>query len=106
MEARHRVALIGAGPCGLSTLQAFAAAESSGEIIPKIVCFEKQADWGGMWNYTWRTGLDEYGEPVHGSMYKRLMINAPKVHFKITKNHYFKTLNKYDWLFEGMLRIS
>ena len=90
MEARRRVALIGAGPCGLSMLQAFAAAESRGEIIPEIICFEKQADWGGMWNYTWRTGLDEYGEPVHGSMYKRLMINVPKVHFKITENHYFK----------------
>ena len=81
MEARRRVALIGAGPCGLSALQAFAAAKTSGEIIPEIVCFEKQSDWGGMWNYTWRTGLDEHGEPVHSSMYKRLMINAPKVHF-------------------------
>jgi cation diffusion facilitator CzcD-associated flavoprotein CzcO len=21
-----------------------------------VVCFEKQADWGGLWNYDWRTG--------------------------------------------------
>ena len=46
--------------------------------IPEIVCFEKQSDWGGLWNYTWRTGLDEHGEPVHGSMYRYLWSNGPK----------------------------
>ena len=46
--------------------------------IPEIVCFEKQDDWGGLWNYTWRTGLDEHGEPVHGSMYRYLWSNGPK----------------------------
>ncbi len=46
--------------------------------IPEVVCFEKQSDWGGLWNYTWRTGLDEYGEPVHGSMYRYLRSNGPK----------------------------
>jgi len=25
----------------------------------EIVCYEKQDNWGGEWNYTWRTGLDE-----------------------------------------------
>lgn len=46
--------------------------------MPEIVCFEKQSDLGGMWNYTWRTGLDAYGEPVHGSMYRYLWSNGPK----------------------------
>ncbi|MFU0508040.1 NAD(P)-binding domain-containing protein, partial [Pseudaminobacter sp. NGMCC 1.201702] len=46
--------------------------------MPEIVCFEKQANWGGLWNYTWRTGLDQYGEPVHGSMYRYLWSNGPK----------------------------
>ncbi|QKD84033.1 NAD(P)/FAD-dependent oxidoreductase [Thermoleptolyngbya sichuanensis A183] len=73
-----RVAIIGAGPCGLSQLQAFEQARLKGADIPEIVCFEKQADWGGLWNYTWRTGLDEYGEPVHGSMYRYLWSNGPK----------------------------
>jgi trimethylamine monooxygenase len=73
-----RVAIIGAGPCGLAQLQAFARAEQKGAALPEIVCFEKQADWGGLWNYTWRTGLDEYGEPVHGSMYRYLWSNGPK----------------------------
>jgi len=43
----------------------------------QIVCFEKQSDWGGMWNYTWRTGVDEYGDPVHHSMYRDLWTNGP-----------------------------
>jgi trimethylamine monooxygenase len=46
--------------------------------VPDIVCYEKQSDWGGMWNYTWRTGLDENGEAVHGSMYRFLWSNGPK----------------------------
>ncbi len=45
--------------------------------MPEIVCYEKQSDLGGMWNYTWRTGLDQHGEPVHGRMY-RSSVNGPK----------------------------
>ena len=73
-----RVAIIGAGPCGTAQLRAFASAEAKGAEIPEIVCYEKQDDWGGLWNYTWRTGLDQYGEPVHGSMYRYLWSNGPK----------------------------
>jgi trimethylamine monooxygenase len=73
-----RVAVIGAGPSGLAQLRAFQSAAEKGAEIPEVVCFEKQADWGGLWNYTWRTGLDEYGEPVHGSMYRYLWSNGPK----------------------------
>ena len=73
-----RVAVIGAGPCGLSQLRAFEQAKSNGAEIPEIVCYEKQADWGGLWNYTWRSGLDENGEPVHCSMYRYLWSNGPK----------------------------
>jgi trimethylamine monooxygenase len=73
-----RVAIIGAGPCGLGMLRAFQQAEAKGADIPDIICFEKQSDWGGLWNYTWRTGLDEHGEPVHCSMYRYLWSNGPK----------------------------
>ncbi|ABR62137.1 SidA/IucD/PvdA family monooxygenase [Sinorhizobium medicae] len=73
-----RVAVIGAGPSGLAQLRAFQSAAQKGAEIPEVVCYEKQADWGGLWNYTWRTGLDEYGEPVHGSMYRYLWSNGPK----------------------------
>ncbi|MDD8024177.1 MAG: NAD(P)/FAD-dependent oxidoreductase [Paracoccaceae bacterium] len=73
-----RVAIIGAGPSGLAQLRAFQSAAQKGAEIPEVVCFEKQSDWGGLWNYTWRTGVDENGEPVHCSMYRYLWTNGPK----------------------------
>lgn len=73
-----RVAIIGAGPCGLSQLHAFASDSDAGANSPELVCYEKQSDWGGLWNYTWRTGLDENGEPCHGGMYRYLWSNGPK----------------------------
>ena len=73
-----RVAIIGAGPSGLAQLRAFQSAAEKGDEVPEVVCFEKQDDWGGLWKYTWRTGVDEYGEPVHGSMYRYLWSNGPK----------------------------
>ena len=73
-----RVAVIGAGPSGLAQLHAFERASRQGVEVPEIVCFEKQSDWGGLWNYTWRAGLDEHGDPVHGSMYRYLWSNGPK----------------------------
>ena len=73
-----RVAIIGAGPCGLGALRAFKKAADAGTDIPEIVCFEKQEDWGGLWHYSWRTGLDAHGEPVHAGMYRYLWSNGPK----------------------------
>ena len=73
-----RVAIIGAGPSGTAAMRAFQSAKKKKAKIPEIVCFEKQSDWGGLWNYTWRTGLDEHGEAVHGSMYRYLWSNGPK----------------------------
>lgn len=75
---KKRVAIIGAGPSGLAQLRAFQSAAAKGEETPEVVCFEKQDNWGGLWNYTWRTGLDENGEPVHCSMYRYLWSNGPK----------------------------
>ena len=75
---RKRVAVVGAGPSGLAVLRAFQTAKANGDEIPEVVCFEKQENWGGLWNYTWRTGLDQYGESVHGSMYRYLWSNGPK----------------------------
>jgi trimethylamine monooxygenase len=73
-----RVAIIGSGPSGMAQLRAFQSARDKGSDIPKVVCFEKQSDWGGLWNYTWRTGVDEYGNQCHGSMYRYLWSNGPK----------------------------
>jgi len=47
-----RVAVIGAGPSGLAQLRAFQSAAKAGADIPEVVCFEKQDNWGGLWNYT------------------------------------------------------
>lgn len=74
----QRIAIIGAGPSGLAQLRAFQSAQTKGDKVPELVCFEKQSDWGGLWNYSWRTGLDENGEPEHGSMYRYLWSNGPK----------------------------
>ena len=73
-----KIAIIGAGPSGLAQLRAFQDAHNKGIDVPDVVCFEKQEDWGGLWNYSWRTGLDEYGESVHNSMYRYLWSNGPK----------------------------
>ena len=74
-----RVAVIGAGPCGMAQLHAFASdSEADSPSAPTVVCYEKQSDWGGLWNYSWRTGLDEHGEPCHASMYRYLWSNGPK----------------------------
>lgn len=46
-------------------------------MIPELKCFEKARNWGGQWNYTWRTGTDEFGEVVSSSQYRNLWTNAP-----------------------------
>ena len=73
-----KIAIIGAGPCGLAQLRALKSAEETGTDVPEIVCFEKQDNWGGLWNYSWRTGLDKHGEIAHSSMYRYLWSNGPK----------------------------
>jgi len=73
-----KICIIGAGPSGLAQLRAFQSAADKGAEVPDIVCLEKQSDWGGLWNYTWRTGVDAAGDPCHGSMYRYLWSNGPK----------------------------
>lgn len=48
-----RIGIIGAGPSGLAQIRAFEALQDQGHEMPEIVCFEKQSNWGGMWNYSW-----------------------------------------------------
>lgn len=94
-----RVGIIGAGPSGLAQLRAFEALKDKGIEIPEIVCFEKQDNWGGMWNYSWRTGVGKYGEPVHGSMYKYLWSNGPKECLEFSDysfdEHFKKPISSY-----------
>ncbi|MCE6078460.1 SidA/IucD/PvdA family monooxygenase [Agrobacterium vitis] len=96
---KKRVAVIGAGPSGLAVLRAFETARRAGVDVPDVVCFEKQSNWGGLWNYTWRTGLDEFGEPVHGSMYRYLWSNGPKECLEFAdysfKEHFGRVIPSY-----------
>ena len=74
----NKIAVIGAGPCSLSILRSFQQLQENGSEIPEIICYDKQDDWGGLWNYNWRTGTDQYGESVPNSMYRYLWSNGPK----------------------------
>lgn len=113
---KQRIAIIGAGPSGLAALRAFESAERAGAAIPEIVCYEKQDDWGGQWNYSWRTGIDQYGEPVHSSMYRNLWSNAPKEALEFAEytfdEHFGRPISSYpprevlwDYI-DGRLRSS
>lgn len=71
-----KICIIGAGPSGISMMKALLDNPDNKNL--EIICYEKLSNWGGLWNYTWETGLDRYGEPVHGSMYRHLHSNGPK----------------------------
>lgn len=96
---KKRIGIIGAGPSGLAQIRAFESLEKQGVEIPEIVCFEKQSDLGGMWNYSWRTGVGKYGEPIHGSMYKYLWSNGPKECLEFSDysfdEHFKKPISSY-----------
>lgn len=94
-----KVGIIGAGPSGLAQVRSFLAEKKKGNDIPQFKVFEKQADLGGMWNYTWRTGLGKYGEPIHGSMYRYLWSNGPKECLEFADytfmDHFGKPISSY-----------
>ncbi|XP_067651450.1 uncharacterized protein [Haliotis asinina] len=69
-----RVAVIGAGAGGLCAMRHLLARPD----VFDGVCFEQCPIVGGTWVYTDRVGTDEYGLPVHSSMYKNLRTNLPK----------------------------
>ncbi|XP_026289173.2 uncharacterized protein LOC113214118 [Frankliniella occidentalis] len=68
----RRVAVIGAGAAGLCAARHLAAAG-----VPCTV-FEQTGNVGGTWVYNERVGMDQFGLPVHSSMYRNLRINIPK----------------------------
>jgi NADPH-dependent 2,4-dienoyl-CoA reductase/sulfur reductase-like enzyme len=65
---KQRVAVIGAGAAGLSAARQLIARPQDFE----CVVFEQADQVGGTWVYTDNTGSDEFGLPVHSSMYKSL----------------------------------
>jgi len=93
-----RVCVIGAGPSGCAVLRAFKSAEDKGQEIPEVVCYEKQPQWGGLWNYSWRTGQSG-GEACHNSMYRHLWSNGPKECLEFSdyyfEEHFGKAIPSY-----------
>lgn len=83
----------------MSVNVAFKMAQDAGQPIPEIVFFEKQNTFGGLWNYTWRTGVDNNGEPIHSTMYQGLHVNAPKEVFEFPyytyDDHWGRNTNSY-----------
>ena len=82
---RKRIAVIGVGPSGLCVLYALRGYHGK---EMELVCFERHPAIGGLWYYTDETGIDKYGIPIHGSMYKDLWINLPKEFFELPQYHY------------------
>lgn len=72
--AVKRVAVIGAGAAGLSSARHLVADPAHFD----CTVFEQTGSVGGTWVYTDRVGKDEFGLPVHSSMYKSLRTNLPK----------------------------
>lgn len=66
--SRVRVAVIGAGPAGLCAARHLVDDRRHFEF--KV--FEQWGEVGGTWCYTDLTDIDEYGVPIHSSMYRSL----------------------------------
>jgi len=67
-----KVAVIGAGAAGLS---------AGRQLISKnfnFTIFEGTSQVGGTWFYTDKIGNDQFGNPLHTSMYENLRTNLPK----------------------------
>ncbi|VVD00849.1 unnamed protein product, partial [Leptidea sinapis] len=67
-----RVCIVGAGLGGITT------AKSLKEKGISFTILESSAFFGGIWRYEPKVGNDEYGVPIHSSMYKHLRTNLPK----------------------------
>ena len=87
-QPRTRIGVIGAGPSGLSLLNAFnkelTIFNDNKENVPfEVIVFDKQKQIGGLWRYDYRTGTDQYGIPIHSSQYEHLWSNGPFVNYII-----------------------
>ncbi|XP_013410775.1 flavin-containing monooxygenase FMO GS-OX4-like [Lingula anatina] len=69
-----RVAVIGAGAAGLVALRHLSSQTETFQAFG----FEQTGVVGGTWVYNENTGSDEYGLPIHSSMYRDLRTNLPK----------------------------
>jgi len=118
-----RVCVVGAGPSGLSFLYYVNQIKESissniknpENISVDVVCYEKHATFGGLWNLSWRVGTELGGEVVHSSMYQHLWTNAPKEalefydhpfneHFDVTVPSYLPRVMILDYMKARMMK--
>ena len=64
--AGKRVCVIGSGPSGMAFLYHIEKLRLGGCAVPEVVCYDKQSDWGGLWNYDWRTGRIKHRSILRG----------------------------------------
>ncbi len=62
-----KACVIGAGAAGLCAARHISAIRGWNPIV-----FEQTDAIGGTWIYTDRSGTDEFGLPIHSSMYKHM----------------------------------
>lgn len=74
MTGLLKVAIIGAGASGLAAARHLQMKRNKFAFI----IFEGTNKVGGTWSYSSETGNDEFGNPLHTSMYKNLRTNLPK----------------------------
>lgn len=74
MTGQVRVCVIGAGAAGLCAARHLQQPGSGF----KATVYEQSKGVGGTWVYSDKVGLDEFGNPVHSSMYRGLKTNLPK----------------------------
>ncbi|KAK3995078.1 hypothetical protein QBC44DRAFT_321138 [Cladorrhinum sp. PSN332] len=72
----HSIAIIGAGPCGLSAAKYLVAQNA----FSNVVIFEQQSEVGGVWNYSRETSSKGNEKPpvFPSPMYETLHTNIPR----------------------------
>ncbi|XP_038211847.1 senecionine N-oxygenase isoform X1 [Zerene cesonia] len=69
-----RVCVVGAGAAGLCAARHLLEAPC----VSQVDVLEQSGQLGGTWVYTENVGYDDFGLPIHTSMYKSLRTNLPK----------------------------
>ncbi|XP_075234109.1 senecionine N-oxygenase-like [Lycorma delicatula] len=85
------IGVIGAGGSGLCAVRYITEKENNFS----CTLFEQQGLIGGTWVYTECVGKDQFGIPVHSSMYKNLMTNLPKEAMEFPGFHFKKFEESY-----------
>lgn len=62
-----KIAIVGGGPSGLCCLK------HALDYGHDVTLYEQNSKVGGTWIYTDNTGHDEFGVPIHSSMYHGLL---------------------------------